>query len=191
MLWVTAAPDESAMTCERGCAMPPALAQAPLCTCEIWLELGTNPLSLIVTMNESVLLTMVPVPDTPLPFCATILKLMVGVGDAGFAALPPPHAATTRRLEMARTRLRMKRGTSRTGWPTSDTVTGLTYRVELDRQVALLEVRRGDRRRSGILAPDHDAAQPTQARQVAHRLGDVGRLGPVHEHDEPRPAAVY
>src|SRR5260370_11430545 len=108
MLWVTAAPDESAMTCDSGYAMPPALAQAPLCTWEIWLELGTNPLSLIVTMNESVLLTMVPVPDTPLPFCATILKGMVGVGDAVFVALPPPHAATTRRLEMAKTRLRMK-----------------------------------------------------------------------------------
>src|SRR5260370_29530024 len=108
MFRVTAAPEASAMTCESGYAMPPAVAHAPLCTCDMWLELGTNPLSLIVTINEPALLTIVPVPDTPLPFCATILKGMLGVGDAGFVALPPPHAATTRRLEMARTRLRMK-----------------------------------------------------------------------------------
>src|SRR5258708_16024594 len=102
MLWVTAAPDESAMTCESGYAMPPALAQAPLCTCEIWLELGTNPLSLIVTMNESALLTMVPVPDTPLPFCATILKGMVVVGPAPFLPPPPPPPPTTKSLEIPR-----------------------------------------------------------------------------------------
>src|SRR5712691_12171760 len=107
MLCVTAAPDASAITCESGYAMPPALAHAPLCTCEIWLELGTNPLSLIVTMNEPVLLTIVPVPDTPLPFCATILKGMVGVGDGALVAVPPPHAATAKRLETARIRLRM------------------------------------------------------------------------------------
>src|SRR5712691_3215759 len=87
--------------------MPPALAHAPLCTCEIWLELATNPLSLIVTMNEPVPLTIVPVPDTPLPFCAAIVKLMVGVGEAALDPVPPPHAATTNRLETARTRLRM------------------------------------------------------------------------------------
>src|SRR5712691_10200652 len=86
--------------------MPPALAHAPLCTCEIWLELATNPLSLIVTVNEPATLTIVPVPDTPLPFCATIVKLMVGVGD-GLVAEPPPQAATISRLDAARTRLRM------------------------------------------------------------------------------------
>jgi len=34
----------------------------------MWLELGANPVSLIVTMNDPVALTISPVPDTPLPF---------------------------------------------------------------------------------------------------------------------------
>jgi hypothetical protein len=48
--------------------MPPVLAQLRLWMWEIWLELAGVPVSLIVTVNESLPLTTWPVPETPLLF---------------------------------------------------------------------------------------------------------------------------
>jgi hypothetical protein len=66
---------------------------------------------LIVTMKESVPVTMVPLPDTPLAFWATIVKLMVGEGDAEVAAEAPPHAeSATPPIRAARARLSNQAG---------------------------------------------------------------------------------
>lgn len=80
--------------------MPPGVAHAPVCTCEIWLELAARPVSLIVTVKEPVPLMTWPVPVTPLPFSDIIAKLMVGVGEGAVVVvtvLPPPHATRTKR----------------------------------------------------------------------------------------------
>src|ERR1700694_1154443 len=98
------------MTCWSAYAIPPGLAQAPVCTWEIWLELGAMPVSLIVTVNEPVPLTTLPVPATPLAFCEVIVKLMEGVGDVGLVAVEPvpPQAARTNNPASAKTRLRIR-----------------------------------------------------------------------------------
>src|SRR5450759_5466559 len=83
------------MTCWSAYAMPPGWAHWPAWTCETWLELGLKPVSLIVTVKVPAPLTIVPVPDTPLEFCAVIVKLIPGLGDA-VLAVPPPHPATAR-----------------------------------------------------------------------------------------------
>jgi hypothetical protein len=70
----------------------------------MWIEVGVIPVSSIVRVNEPVALTMSPVPDTLLPFCAVMAKEM-GFGDAVVAALPPPQAAITTPTAMASTTL--------------------------------------------------------------------------------------
>src|SRR3989442_14736818 len=59
------------------------------------------PVSLIVTVNEPDPFTTSPVPDTPLAFCAPIVNLMVGVGEAAGDVVedagPPPQATIASR----------------------------------------------------------------------------------------------
>src|SRR5437899_2603602 len=57
--------------------------------------------------------------------------------------------------------------------------------ADLEPEVALFEVRHRHRRRPRILTRDDQPTHPTEAGQVAHRVGDVGDLGTVDEHDQP------
>src|SRR6202035_854870 len=51
---------------------------------------------LIVTVNEPTPSTIIPVPLTALPFCASIVKWIPGLGEGGLAVVPPPHPARAR-----------------------------------------------------------------------------------------------
>jgi hypothetical protein len=57
----------------------------------MWLELGTRPVSLTVSVNESALFATSAVPETTLPFWAAIGKLTFDT--AGAVEGVPPQAA--------------------------------------------------------------------------------------------------
>src|ERR1700681_3712030 len=95
----------------------------------MWLAVGANPARLVVTGDEPAPWTMLPEPDTPLAFCAAIVKLRTGVGGADVAAAPPPHA------ESSRTTTRVARECL---WSHVARVTSFYYRVRAFR-VAMVQ----------------------------------------------------
>jgi hypothetical protein len=66
----------------------------------MWLDSGTIPVNLTVSVNEFVAGTIWPVPAAVLAFSAFMVKLM-GRGGEAVSLAPPPQAATARTLKAA------------------------------------------------------------------------------------------